>query len=211
MRPINYGPKSPITALATAFADDVTSTGAALTLTALVSTDGLAHKLTLTSPGTNDLRGVDFAIVGTDNDGNAQTETLAGANSSSTVTSVKYWKSIVSITPSATMGGLTTDIGIAAVSLSATIPLEARSIVPAFVITDISGTIDYTLQECSASVFSAAPSTLSWAAISAFTTKTTDISGLTTATATGIRLLVNTVTNGATYSVQVNHPTQQTG
>ena len=108
MRPIKSGSFSPVTALTTAFnAQTFNSTGVATVVTTPATTDLLAHQVTLTSPVQATLAGVTFTIIGTDADDNAQTETgLTGPASNATVTSIKYFKTITTITPSATMGAL---------------------------------------------------------------------------------------------------------
>lgn len=214
MRPVKFGPFSPITALTTAFnAQTFNSTGAATAPTTTATTDGLAHQVTLTSPAQATLAGVTFTIVGTDADGAPKTETgLVGPASASTVTSTGYFKTVTSIKPSATMGALVVSVGIAAPSLSPTIALDWRSIVGAMHQVEVSGTITFTVQETVDKLFGAAADTLSWGSFS---------SGLSSKTATttaqgllggnGARMLVNTVTNGATYTWRVVQPTQVTG
>lgn len=214
MRPVKFGPFSPITALTTAFnAQTFNSTGAATAPTTTATTDGLAHQVTLTSPAQATLAGVTFTIVGTDADGAPKTETgLVGPASASTVTSTGYFKTVTSLQPSATMGALVVSVGIAAPSLSPTIALDWRSIVGAMHQVEVSGTINFTVQETVDKLFGAAADTLSWGALS---------SGLSSKTATttaqgllggnGARMLVNSVTNGATYTWRVVQPTQVTG
>ena len=214
MRPIKVGPFSPITALTTAFnAQTFNSTGAATAVTTPATTDLLAHKVTLTSPVQATLAGVTFTIVGTDADGNPKTETgLVGPASNATVTSTGYFKTITSIQPSATMGALVVSVGIAAVSLTPTLPLEWRSIVGAQHQVEITGTINYTLQETLDTIGNASSDTLSWSSMSsAFSAKTATVVGQGIVGATGARVLINTVTNGATLTWRVVHPTQQTG
>lgn len=63
-----------------------------------VATFGAAQLVRLTSGG-NDA-GITFTFVGTDADGNAQTQTVAGTNASNTDTTL-YFKTITSITASA--------------------------------------------------------------------------------------------------------------
>lgn len=214
MRPIKFGPFSPITALTTAFnAQTFNSTGAATAPTTTATTDGLAHQVTLISPVQATLAGVTFTIVGTDADGAPKTETgLVGPASASTVTSTGYFKTVTGIQPSATMGALVVSVGIAAPSLSPTIALDWRSIVGAMHQVEVSGTINFTVQETVDKLYGAAADTLSWGALS---------SGLSSKTATttaqgllggnGARILVNSVTNGATYTWRVVQPTQVTG
>jgi len=61
-------------------------------------------KITITSAG--DESDIDFAIVGTDLSGAAASETLTGPNAN-TVTSVKFYKTITSITPDGAVGNNT--------------------------------------------------------------------------------------------------------
>ena len=202
MRPIKLGSFSPVTALTTAFnAQTFTSTGVAAAPTTTATTDSLAHLVTLTSPVQATLGGVTFTLIGTDADGNAQTETgLVGPASASTVTSTKHFKTLTSVQPSATMGGLVVSIGIAAESISQCVPLEWRSIAGAAMTVDISGTINFTVEETYASPWSAAQALLPWVAITAFSAKVADTSGVGTVAAQAVRLKTNTVTNGATYT-----------
>jgi hypothetical protein len=214
MRPIKLGPFSPVTALTTAFnAQTFNSTGAATAVTTPATTDLLAHQVTLTSPVQATLAGVTFTIVGTDSDGNAKTETgITGPASNATVTSTGYFKTITTIQPSATMGALVVSVGIAAPSLTQTLPLEWRSIVAATHDVDVSGTINFTLQESFENVYNARPETLDWGSYSsAFTGKTATVAAAGMVGANAARLLFNSVTNGAAVTWRVIQPTQITG
>ena len=212
MRPIKAGPYSPITALVTAFnAQGFTSTGAATAPTTTATTDGLAHGVTLIAPVQATLAGVTFTIVGTDADSHAQTETgLVGPASGATVTSSKYFKTIATIQPSATMGALTVSVGISAVSLSPTIVLDRRSVAPAAALVNVTGTINYTGYETFGDVFSL-DSIASSTAISALTAKTAQLSSQLTNGAAGFILVTNSVTNGATYTLYVDQGSSAAG
>ncbi len=112
MRPIKLGPYTPAVASTTAFnAQTFNSTGAATAPTTTSTTDGLAHYVTLTSPAQATLAGITFTILGTDPDGHTITDTVTGPASASTTTSTKFFKTITTITPSATMGALVLSIG----------------------------------------------------------------------------------------------------
>ena len=213
MRPIKIGPLLPITALTTAFnAQTFNSTGAATAPTTTATTDGLAHQVTLVAPVQATLAGVTFTIVGTGPDGNTQTETgLVGPASGATVTSTKYFKTVATIQPSATMGALVVSVGIAAPSLTQTLPLEYRSIVGAQHDVDITGTINYTMQETLDNVFDTTITPDFGSYTSAFSAKTATVVGQGLVGAFGARVLINTVTNGATLTWRVNQPTQITG
>ena len=101
-----------VAASATSIAASQTTAGAtALVLTstgANVVTLGqftLGMKITITSAG--DESDINFAIVGTNLSGGAESETLTGPNSN-TVTSVKFYKTITSITPNGAVGNAIT-------------------------------------------------------------------------------------------------------
>jgi hypothetical protein len=103
-------------------------------------------------------------------------------------------------------------VGIAATSVSPTIVLESRSIVAAMHALVVSGTINYTLQETLENPFVTNTDTLSWLSMSsAYSAKTATVTGQGVVGATAVRVLTNTVTNGATYTLMTSHPTQQTG
>ena len=212
MRPIKLGPISPITALTTAFnAQTFNSTGSAVAPITTATTDGLAHTVTLTSPVQSTLAGVTFTIVGTDADNHDQTETgLVGPASNSTVTSTKYFKTIATIKPSATMGALVVSVGISAVSLSQTIPLDSRSVASAGMTVAVTGTINYTVNETFGDVFDITGNP-PFTAITALTAKTANTSGITTVSATGVQLVTNSVTNSATYTIYLNQASSALG
>lgn len=106
-----------VAANATGFASNVS--GAAWALTANVAGDGLAHKVTIHGDAATNHSAKTATIVGTDANGRPQTETgLALPNGVATVTSTKYFKAIESVTPSATIGTDTMDIGWAADSVT---------------------------------------------------------------------------------------------
>lgn len=100
----------------TGFASNVT--GATWTLTATNSGDGLGHKVTIRNDSATNHSAKTAALVGTDPDGRAQTETMSLPDNAATTTSTKYWGTLTSITPSATIGADTMDIGWAVTSSS---------------------------------------------------------------------------------------------
>lgn len=210
MRPIKVT-YSPITASAAAFNAAVTSTGAAIVPTTTATSDSLAHIVTLTSAGGVDLSTLSFALVGTDADGNPQTDTIAAGPNGTTVSSAKYFKTLTSVTPSATMAAKEMTIGIGAGSLSPAIPLERRSISPASLTITVTGTVNITVQDTIGDVFRLQPSTLPWTAITALTAKAAQTDGAARVAASAVQVLTNSVTNGATYTLWVSQATQLTG
>jgi hypothetical protein len=162
----------------------------------------LAHYVTLTSPAQATLAGINFTITGTDHDNHDISETIAGPASASTVTSTKFFKTVATIQPSATMGALTLAVGIAVTAISPTIALT-NSPATAGMTVAVTGTINYTVYETFANVYTHIPSSVS-TPITALTSKSANTSGSTTVSATGVILLVNSVTAGATFTIWLN-------
>ena len=203
MRPVKLGPYTPADASTTAFnAQTFNSTGAATAPTTTATTDGLAHLVTLVAPVQSTLAGITFTIVGTDTDGRAVTDAIVGPASGATVTTTKYFKTISTITPSATMGALVVSVGITAASLSRIIPLE-NSAASAGMTVVVTGTINFTVYETFANVYENASNTAA-TSITALAAKSATTSGNASVSATGVYLMTNSVTAGATYTVWLN-------
>lgn len=192
-------------------ANDVTAlAGVALTLAAAGPGDGLAHLIIITPSGS--ISG-SFTVTGTDADGLAQTEVLA-SNTTNPVTTTKYYKTVTSVL-AATLGAETVDIGWTDDAVGPTFPLNWRE--TDFQVSlgvDISGTIDYTVQHTFDqlhpqvhNVADPAPSTFKWWPHSSLVAKTVDADGNYAFPVTATRLLINSLTAGATlafYIVQGN-------
>ena len=203
MRPITVGPYTHAVASTTAFnAQGFTSTGAATAPTTTTTSDGLANYVTLTSPVQATLAGINFTIVGTDPDGHDISETIAGPASASTVTSTKFFKTVTTIQPSATMGALTLAVGIAVTAITPTIPLT-NSAAAAGMTVAVTGTVNYTMYETFANVYVHSVGTVS-TPITALTSKTANTSGSAAVSATGVILLINSVTATATVTIWLN-------
>lgn len=124
-------------------------TGAAFTLAATSAGDSLAHKVTVRNDSATDHSGKTLALVGTDADGLTITETLTAPGTSATVTSTKHFLTLTSVTPSATIGADTFDIGWAAEAVTATVYTKPRDGAGAYAIgisCDATGTPAYSLQ-----------------------------------------------------------------
>ena len=208
MRPMQLGPFSPITALTTAFnAQTFNSTGAATAVTTTATTDGLAHLVTLIAPVQTTLAGLTFTIIGTDANDLAQTETgITGPASGATVTSTKHFKTISTITPSATMVALVVSVGIAAESVVPMIALEWRSIAAAAMTVKVTGTVNFTVEETYANPFNNAMEACPWVSVTALAAKTATTSSTVTVGDQAVRLKTNTVTNGATLTWFITQP-----
>ena len=193
----------------TGFASNVT--GAAFVLTATTVGDSLAHRVTVRNDAAVDHSGKTIALVGTDADDFAQTETLTGPGVSATVTSTKYWKTLTSATPSATIGADTFDIGWNDVAVGPTFPLNIKQTpFNVALAVDVSGTIDYTVQHCFEALnpllpatAATAPSTFTWFNHDVLVALTADGNSNYDTPVTATRLLVNSLTAGATIALHI--------
>lgn len=195
---------SPANEDADGIADDATGAATTITLLATSAGDGLAHKLTFASSA--NLSGVNLTITGTDADGVAQTEVIAGPNNN-TVTTTAYFKTWSSIAKSATFGANTLDAGWADEFVTPTIPLDHRASKAGVMITP-GGTIDYTGQKTYTQmssppfVFSDIEDPLG----------NIDIADITDAVEfamdpvpSGMRLQANSYSSGASLTLNINH------
>lgn len=138
---------------ATGYASDVSGATWALTSTTGPD-DGTAHKVTITGDAATDHSAKTAILIGTDADGKSQTETIAALpNGATTVTSVKYYKTLTSVVPSATIGADTMDIGWAAACVTPTYPIDAYRFNTASLSVTVGGTITYTAKQTNTDPF----------------------------------------------------------
>lgn len=202
MRPtlISYTPADDDT---DGFANDVTaSAGNPFTLAATSAGDAMAHKVIITPSGS--VTG-NYSLTGTDAEGKAQTETLA-TNTTNAVTSTKFFLTLTEVLAPAGIGSETVDIGWTDDVVGAMFPIDWPSGAEANIFVDVSGTIDFTIQETFANVLGGVAPV--WTNITALAAKTADTFGQATAGATAFRLLVNSLTSGATVSIYTSQPTR---
>lgn len=126
------------------FASNVT--GAAFTLTANDSGDSLAHRVSIKNDAATDHSGKTVTLVGTDADGKAQTEVVTGPAGTATVESTKYFLTLTSATPSATIGADTFDIGWVDEFSSKTIVLDHYEQIPPTIQVAVTGTINFDIE-----------------------------------------------------------------
>lgn len=168
--------------------------GAKLTLAETATPDGLARGVIITPSGS--VSG-SYTIVGTDLYGVAQSETLA-TNAGSAVTSSKHFKTVTSVT-GATIGAETVDIGWAGTIGGIVYPIDWRSPFACNISVDVTGTINYTVQQSFSDVLGG--ETPVWSDITALASKTADLASQAAVGATAVRLLVNSYTDGASISM----------
>lgn len=92
-------------------ANDVAYSGGGYALSATSAGDSLAHLITILGNAVTDHSLKTFTVTGTDGNGNPQSEGIAGPNGNVTVTTTKWFKTVTSVTVSATTGADTFDIG----------------------------------------------------------------------------------------------------
>jgi len=132
-------------------------------------------------------------------------ESVTGANANTAETD-GYFLTVSSITISANSAGNVT-IGTVDEWSSQTIPLNSRATDGASVLADITGTINYDVQECFDDFQGAGDSQdAQWSVITAFDGKTADVKGAATRGATGLRVIANSYTNGAEVQLYVSQP-----
>lgn len=187
----------------TGFASNVT--GATWALSSTNSGDGLAHKVSIRNDSVTDHSGKTALLTGTDSDGKAQTETVALPGTSATIESTLYFLTLTSVVPSATIGADTMDIGWVDEVASQTLPLNWRATEGTTYAVDVTGTIDYTVQETFMKIqyLSSPQSAASWHSLSALTAKTADLAAQGTDNATAARLIVNSYSSGAELQLDV--------
>lgn len=199
MRPKVYT-FSPVDASLTGFASNVT--GAAWTISTTAPTDGLAHLVTVRNDSATNHAAKTIVLVGTDAQGNAQTETIAAPGTSATVTSTKYFKTLTSATPSATIGSDTFDIGWSAASITQMYPVDFNSVTGGGISlgVTVTGTINFDVQHTLDDIFESttAAQNARWFDHSTIAADTASVDGNYAFPIRAIRFLTNSVTTGAT-------------
>ena len=165
-----------------------------------------ARQLVITSDGNDS--GVTFTVTGTDADGHAQTEAITGPNAT-TAESTKYFKTITQIAISGAGTGNIT-VGTVDELVSQSIPIDHYSDLNCAITLDITGTINYSVQESKSDIQSLSSATQSavWYDITAFSGKTADVVSTANQGARAIRFLVNSYSSGAEAQMYISQPTR---
>jgi len=162
MHPIRFS-YTPAALDAAGLANDVAWAGGGYALSATTPGDGLAHIITILGNAATDHSLKPFPVTGTDANGVALSEGIAGPNGIATVSTTNYFKTVTSVTVSSTTGADTFDLGWTAVAVSLTFPLNWRQ-------TDfqvslgvaVTGTIDVTVQHTFDALHAEYSSSLTW-------------------------------------------------
>ena len=208
MRPVKIGPLTPSDTSTVWFNPaSLTSTGAAVAPLQTSTLDNLAHRITLTAPVQASLAALAFTVVGTDAAGNPQTEVIAaGPVSGATVNSTKFFLSVLTIQPSATMGGLVLSVGLLAEAIGYWVNLENTMSAP-MVMVNVTGTINYTVLQTPANIFDEVGTayTALGIAIPNMSAVTTQVLANGGESCRAIMLRVNSFTAGATITAHINN------
>ncbi len=147
------------------------------------------------------LAGVNFTVTGTDANGDALSETIAGPNNG-TAETAGYFRTVTGVSADATVG---TDVIVGTVDefATATLPVDLYCSQTTIAV-NIGGTIDFTVQE--AFERPTAGETPNWINITALATKTADTASTVTDSIGAVRLIGNSFTGGATVAMSINQP-----
>lgn len=107
---------------------------------------GLARIVSILNNDARDDQAITITIVGTDADGKAQTEVIAGPDTSATTVSTKHYLTVTSVTPLSTIGTNTYDIGFNDDMVSKTIPLDSFSDLGAVATISLTGTAGFDVE-----------------------------------------------------------------
>ena len=189
-------------------ADNNDSSGTSLTLDGALTSGGTytagdvgcGRIIEIKDASTSDQSGATFTITGTNQDDVAITDAVTGPGSGATVKSAKAFKTISSIAIASGVGSATVDVGPANETLSGigpTFPLNFYSDEAATISVDVTGTINFTVQETFDDVLGTDSTGAVWTDITAFADKTADTTSTATKHARGIRIEINSYSNGA--------------
>jgi hypothetical protein len=108
---IQYQTLTTVALDADGFANDVAYAAGGYALSATTPDDGTAHKVTFTNNSTTDYTGANITFTGTDADGQAVTQTLAGPDASDVITTTQHFATLTSVTSDTDTMADTFDIG----------------------------------------------------------------------------------------------------
>lgn len=197
---------TPATTVADGLASANSSAGTTVTLDGTLtsggtftSSDGMGRQLVITDAGGHNQTTATYTIVGTDADGIAVTESIAGPGALGSVNPVHYFLTVTSVTIASPVAGSTVSIGTTGILGTQTLPLNYRSDNGPTYAADVTGTIDYTVNETLDQIHTLTNPAYdsSWFPLAALTAKTADVLTTGTIHTTACQLVVNSFTAGA--------------
>jgi hypothetical protein len=184
------------------YINDATGAGPWTTIAANPD-DGCSHPLTIAS--TADLRAITFTVTGTDAEGRTISEAITGPGAGATVTSTKYYRTLTSVSASATLGANKIDVGWTALARTPIFPLNHCYEVSALIVANMGGTLAYSVEWTADNVFSTASDSVVFHAVSGMAGLSADATGIAPEGATGMRVAVTSHTSG-TLSLLISQP-----
>lgn len=168
-----------------------------------VYTGDFARQIGILSAGDDSL--ITFTVTGTDADRKAISEVVTGAaGAPGTAETTLYFLTVSSVVASAAAAG-NVSVGTVDEFVTNTIPLDKYNSEPATVsMQDVTGTINFSLQQTFTDLQKTDTIEFFAANETAFTGSTTATYGDIDNHATGIRLVVNSYTNGASLELVIN-------
>lgn len=147
----------------------------------------------------SDISNRTFTIVGADISGRTLTEVVTGPNNA-TVKSTLYYKTLTSITISGSAAGAIT-VGTVGELSTQTIPLNYTMPIATQVAVDVTGTINFSVQETFDDPFTTL--TPNWLSVTALASKAADTNSQVSVGSRAIRVITNSYTNGATLGIDI--------
>lgn len=170
-----------------------------------ISADSLAHRLDIIDTGADVQTGATYTITGTSEAGLAQTEDIAGPGSGATIETTKYFLTVTSITIASPVATSTIDVGTVDEVQTKVFPLNNYNQIGAAIFGDVTGTIDFTVQQTFNPMSVADPTaTATFIDIAALADKTADTLGSGAAGSTGMRVTVNSYSSAAELQVIIS-------
>lgn len=170
-----------------------------------VSADSLAHRLSIIDLGADVQTGATYTITGESEAGIEQTEDIAGPGASATIETTKYFQTVSSITIASPVATSTIDVGTVDEVQTKVFPLNNYNRVGATIFVDVTGTIDFTVQETFNPMSEADPAAnATFIDITALADKTADTVGSATVGATAMRVTINSYTTGAEVQARLS-------
>lgn len=209
MRPVTIT-QTPAAASATKVAASQSPGAGAITLAATASAldTGTGGRIVSLVSGGDD-SGITFTITGVDQNGLAATEAVTGANTGTAV-STKFYQSVSSITHTGSVAGTLT-AGIVGTTLSTSSPLVLLDFydrIATVVAVETTGTINFTVKETFDPVLAGTvtPSAAILFSPSALSAKTSSTVAQLDVGATGVCVVINSYSTGATLVARVISP-----
>lgn len=170
-----------------------------------ISADDLAHRLDIIDTGADVQTGATYTITGTNEAGFAQTEDITGPGSGATIETVSYFLTVTSVTIASPVATSTIDLGTVDEVQTKVYPLNNYNRVGATIFVDVTGTINFTVQETFEPMNqSDVAANATFIDIAALADDTVDEVGSATVGATGMRVTINSYSTGAELQARIS-------